>query len=100
MSISPTCCAGLHSVFLSFSLYERSQLDHVAWDKVERAFSPTRCPRLRTLHVRFFPESFAITENEVREHLPVLASGGVVNVVVSNSRHPVWPGAPRLNEPV
>jgi hypothetical protein len=92
MSISPMCCDDLQSVLLSFGLHDRSQLDHVAWDGIERALSPARCPRLRTLHLQFVPERFAVTKNEMRERLPVLASGGVVNVVVSNYRYHFWPG--------
>jgi hypothetical protein len=87
MSISPACCARLQSVLLCFGLPYRSQLDQVSWDKLERALSPARCHRLRTLHVRFFPAIHAISEGEMRERLPVLASGDVVNLVVSNSSH-------------
>jgi hypothetical protein len=92
MSISPMCCDELQSVLLSFGLHDRSQLDHVAWDEVERALSPARCPRLRTLYLQFVPERFAVTENEMRERPPALASGGVVNVAVSNYRYHFWPG--------
>jgi hypothetical protein len=49
------------------------------------ALSPARCPRLRTLHVNFVSHTLEVSEGEVRERLPVLASGGVVNLIVSNS---------------
>jgi hypothetical protein len=63
-------------------------MDFIFWDEVEQALSPARCPRLRTLHVDFVTRgALVITEQEVRERLPVLASGGVVNLVVSNSNY-------------
>jgi hypothetical protein len=85
MTMSPTCCAHLESVLLCFHLKRRSQLDNVGWNKVERALLPARCPRLRTLHVKFNSRRLVVTEEEVRERLTVLTSGGVVNLVVSNS---------------
>jgi hypothetical protein len=83
ISMSPGCCAFLESVHLSFNMTDRSQVNSISWGKLERALSPARCPRLRALHFKIVSRSFIITEDEVRERLPVLSSGGVVNLVVS-----------------
>jgi hypothetical protein len=79
--MSPGCCASLESVLLSFTVTNQSQVSNISWGNVERALSPARCPRLRTLHVGLKELDFVLAEHEVRERLPGLALGELANMV-------------------
>jgi hypothetical protein len=85
MTISQTCCICLTSVLLSFNLENRLEIDDLSWSGVDHALSPACCPQLRVLRVRFFLCGFGISDWEVKQWLPGLISGGVVNISVSTS---------------
>jgi hypothetical protein len=81
MSTSPTCRAIVESVYLSFELGTLEDMDRLAWGEIDRALSPTRCPRLRNIRLHFNVYYSMLTQAEVAERLPSgLASRGVVEI--------------------
>jgi hypothetical protein len=80
MSASPIFCKTVQTVILSFTLLKVSDMDCVAWAVVEHALSPTRCPRLQDVRLRFTSYDPVLTRADVTERLPELVSRGDVKI--------------------